>query len=147
MDEALREQNDRLAIVDVINRYGIAIDAGDWERLASCFTPDAKVSYGSGSEFHGGAEVAEFVKGATVGLTAQQHLLGNHEIAIDGDRATASTYLHATQIQREEAGGSVSVTAASTATPSCARTVAGSSRSTGCTPSGANSARSRPSVC
>ena len=102
MDEAVRAPNDRLAIIDVINGYGIAIDAADWERLADCFTPEAKVRYGNGAEFRGGAAVADFVKGATVGLTAQLHLLGNHEIALDGDRATASTYVHATQIQGEE---------------------------------------------
>ena len=66
--------------------------------------------YGSGTEFRGGAAVAEFATGATVGLTAQQHLLGNYGIALDDDRATASTYVHATQIQGEEAGGGVLVT-------------------------------------
>jgi len=29
IDEALREQNDRLAIIDVISGYGIAIDAAE----------------------------------------------------------------------------------------------------------------------
>lgn len=110
MDETLREQNDRIAITDVINRYGTTIDAGDYEGLASCFSPDAVVRYGGGREFRGGEAVAEFVKGATVELVAQQHLLGNHEIALDGDRATATTYLHATQIEGEEAGGGVIVT-------------------------------------
>ena len=110
MDETLREQNDRIAITDVINRYGTTIDAGDYEGLASCFSPDAVVRYAGGREFRGGEAVAEFVRGATVGLVAQQHLLGNHEIALDGDRATATTYLHATQIEGEEAGGGVIVT-------------------------------------
>ena len=105
MEATLREQNDRIAITNVINRYGTTIDAGDYEGLASCFTPDATVRYGRGRECRGGEEVAEFVRGATVGLVAQQHLLGNHEIALAGDRATAATYLHATQIEGEEAGG------------------------------------------
>ena len=110
MDETLREQNDRIAITDVINRYGTTIDAGDYEGLASCFSPDAVVRYGGGREFRGGEAVAEFVRGMTTGLVAQQHLLGNHEIALDGDRATATTYLHATQIEGQEAGGGVIVT-------------------------------------
>ena len=41
MEATLREQNDRIAITNVINRYGTTIDAGDYEGLASCFTPDA----------------------------------------------------------------------------------------------------------
>ncbi len=110
MAETVREQNDRIAITDVINRYGTTIDAGDYDGLAACFTPDAVVRYGGGREFRGGEAVAEFVRGMTVGLVAQQHLLGNHEIVLDGERATATTYLHATQIEGEEAGGGVIVT-------------------------------------
>ena len=110
MPDTVREQNDRIAITDVINRYGTTIDAGDYEGLAACFTPDAVVRYGGGREFRGGEAVAEFVRSMTVGLVAQQHLLGNHEIVLDGDRATATTYLHATQIEGEEAGGGVVVT-------------------------------------
>ncbi len=110
MADTVREQNDRIAITDVINRYGTTIDAGDYEGLAACFTPDAVVRYGGGREFRGGEAVAEFVRGMTVGLVAQQHLLGNHEIVLDGDRATATTYLHATQIEGEEAGGGVIAT-------------------------------------
>ena len=146
MDEAVRAPNDRLAIIDVINGYGIAIDAADWERLADCFTPEAKVRYGNGAEFRGGAAVADFVKGATVGLTAQLHLLGNHEIALDGDRATASTYVHATQIQGEEGAAGCSSRAGSTATRSCGRRTAGGSRNERCSHSGASSVRFPRSV-
>lgn len=110
MTETLREQNDRIAIVHVINRYGTTIDAGDYEGLADCFAANTVVRYGGGREFHSGGEVAEFVKGMTVDFVAQQHLLGNHEVVLDGDRATATTYLQATQIEREEAGGGILVT-------------------------------------
>ena len=110
MTDTLREQNDLIQITDVINRYGTTIDAGDYEGLAGCFTPDAVVRYGSDRDFRGGEAVAEFVKGMTVDFVAQQHLLGNHEVALDGDRATATTYLHATQVVREEAGGGLLVT-------------------------------------
>lgn len=110
MIDTLREQNDLIAITDVINRYGRTIDAGDYEGLANCFTADSITRYGGGREFRGGEAVAEFVKSMTPDFVAQQHLLGNHEIALDGDRATATTYLHATQIESEEAGGGVVVT-------------------------------------
>ncbi|MYA52476.1 MAG: nuclear transport factor 2 family protein [Dehalococcoidia bacterium] len=110
MTDTVQEQNDRIAITDVINRYGTTIDEGDYEGLANCFTPDSITRYGGGREFRGGEAVAEFVKSMTPDFVAQQHLLGNHEIVLDGDRATATTYLHATQIEREEAGGGVVVT-------------------------------------
>ncbi|MYI86659.1 MAG: nuclear transport factor 2 family protein, partial [Dehalococcoidia bacterium] len=100
MTDTVQEQNDRIAITDVINRYGTTIDEGDYEGLANCFTPDSITRSGGGREFRGGEAVAEFVKSMTPDFVAQQHLLGNHEIVLDGDRATATTYPHATQIER-----------------------------------------------
>ena len=33
---------DRLAISDVLIRYGTALDTANWELLASCFTADGR---------------------------------------------------------------------------------------------------------
>ncbi|MXZ87363.1 MAG: hypothetical protein F4Z07_00720, partial [Dehalococcoidia bacterium] len=54
MTDTVQEQNDRIAITDVINRYGTTIDEGDYEGLANCFTPDSITRYGGGREFRGG---------------------------------------------------------------------------------------------
>tara|TARA_Y100000588_G_scaffold390381_1_gene495643 strand:+ start:700 stop:1134 length:435 start_codon:yes stop_codon:yes gene_type:complete len=110
VDQEIHEQNDRLAIMGVINRYGTTIDAADYQGLADCFTTDALIQYGSHNEFRGGRDVAEFVRKRTTGLAVQQHLLGNHEILLHKDRATATTYLHATQVEQAGAGGRVIVT-------------------------------------
>ena len=108
MDETLREQNDRIAITDVINRYGTTIDAGDYEGLASCFSPDAVVRYGGGREFRGGEAVAEFVKGATVELVAQQHLLCSgttrSRSMATGPRPRPTSMRHRSRGKRREAG-------------------------------------------
>ena len=39
------EISDRLEIADVLTRYTRAIDAGEWDRLDTVFTPDADIDY------------------------------------------------------------------------------------------------------
>jgi ketosteroid isomerase-like protein len=92
---------DRLAIIDVVNRYGAAIDARDWQRLRTCFAEQAVVNFGE-RRLEGPEAIARFVEEATVGVRWQQHLLGSHDIAVDGDAATASTQLIATQVSGDD---------------------------------------------
>lgn len=87
---------DILAIMDVVNRYGVAIDTKDHALLATCFTPDAVVKYGSRTV--AGADVAAFVQGATVGRQAMQHLLGSHQVKVNGDTATCLCHLNSTHV-------------------------------------------------
>ncbi|MCC6383094.1 MAG: nuclear transport factor 2 family protein [Dehalococcoidia bacterium] len=102
MDTA-RALADRLAVMDVLTRYGTSIDRADWERLKSCFASDARVHYGS-RLCKGPDEVADFIRGATTGWAFQQHLLGSFEVTLDGDSATSSCYLIATQVAKETPG-------------------------------------------
>jgi hypothetical protein len=41
----LQEISDRLEIQDVLTRYTRAVDEGDWDRLDTVFTPDARIDY------------------------------------------------------------------------------------------------------
>jgi hypothetical protein len=41
----LHELSDRAEINDVLIRYTRAIDTGDWDRLDTVFTPDARIDY------------------------------------------------------------------------------------------------------
>jgi ketosteroid isomerase-like protein len=100
MQERLERAAAYVEIVDVINRYGAAIDAGDWKRLRSCFTPDAKLTLGT-NLLVGPDAIAEYIAGAVVDRAWQQHLLGSHQVAVDGDRATATCSLYATQFPKD----------------------------------------------
>ncbi len=89
-----------LAIIDVLNRYGAAIDAGDWERLRSCFTTDATLVFPT-RVIVGADAIVAHVAQATAWVAWQQHLLGSHQITLDGDRARATCALYATQVPRD----------------------------------------------
>jgi len=89
---SLTELADRLAISDVLVRYGTAMDTRSWSLLDECFTPDAVLDYDTSGVFHG---VAEFVEHADAGLRrikSTQHYVVNHVVTLDGDHATATSY-------------------------------------------------------
>src|SRR5688500_9604058 len=90
----------RQAILDVINRYFIAIDHRDWDVLRTCFAPDVTGIY-EGVEVAGGIDrLMEFFEGRSafgfpleiVDLQLSMHVIGTHAARVDGDRAFAETY-------------------------------------------------------
>jgi 3-phenylpropionate/cinnamic acid dioxygenase small subunit len=88
----VREDHDE--IVDVLIRYATAIDRRDWSLFRSCFTAYCTSDYGFGtwSDLDGLTNfMAEFH--APLGLT--MHRITNPVTDVDGDTASARSYLHA----------------------------------------------------
>lgn len=90
---APEEVADRLAIMDVLNRYARGIDRCDLAVLKSVWWDDALVDYGTGDAPALGW--SEAVLPALAAMRRTQHFLGNMLIDIDGDTATAETYCRA----------------------------------------------------
>ena len=81
--------SDRHAIVAVLNLYATCLDARDWAGLGEVFTTDATAEYAVHLE--GRSTIVETIRGFLGGCGPSQHLLGNHDIRIDGDHAEAVT--------------------------------------------------------
>ena len=106
MDPKLRELLDKQAITELLNRYGSALDDHDWERLRSCFTPDAVADYDPNAPNFEGYEAIEGLCRSMLGpLDASQHLIGNHEIEVDGDTARSRCYIRAQHVLSSCEGG------------------------------------------
>lgn len=80
---------DRHAVIDVLNNYATCLDSRDWDGLDDVFHDDAVGEYGSVLE--GRSAIVSSIRGFLDGCGASQHLLGNHQIHIDGDRAQCTT--------------------------------------------------------
>ena len=93
-----KEIKARTLIIDVVDRYARSIDMKDYDRLETCFTPSCEVVYGGATALENPAAVTEFCSGILSQYTSTQHLLGNYEISIEGNTATASTYMCATHV-------------------------------------------------
>jgi SnoaL-like domain len=101
---------DRLGIVDVAVAYCEALDRRRFDDLHDVFLPDARVDYGT-SVCEGVEAVIDKVRTSIAHLDVTQHLVANHRVALDGDAATHSCYLHAQHVRKGTPGGELYVIA------------------------------------
>ena len=87
--------DDRAAIIAVLNRYADACDARDWGLFERVFTPQATGDYGPGHQRADRAAIIASIQSNLGGCGPTQHLLGNHDIDIEGDRATSACRIRA----------------------------------------------------
>jgi ketosteroid isomerase-like protein len=96
---------DERDIVAVVHRYCRALDTKDWPLLASVFLPDATADLSTPGELVGLDAIVARIRTALEHLDDSQHLVGNHEVSVDGDIATHRCYLQAQHVRRAATGG------------------------------------------
>lgn len=89
---------DRQAIVDLTHAYSYAIDDKRYQDLRAVFTADARTDYGT-IECNGIDEIIAKVEGSTSHMDATMHVVTNHRVALQGDRAAAVCYLQAQHVK------------------------------------------------
>ena len=87
--------SDRDEIVDLTIRYATAIDSQRYELLSTVFTTDADLDYGEVGHWTSAAEITEFMDLAHRGAANTMHRMSNQVVTVDGDAATARTYVDA----------------------------------------------------
>jgi hypothetical protein len=108
-DSTTTETEDRLAILDLIGRLALLLDARDWDALEELFTNPV---YSDRTSLWGGEpetqSPAEFVGGwryALANLDAVHHLITGHVISLDGDQATCAANMQGTHVFANASGG------------------------------------------
>ena len=91
---ALSAQDDR-AISALLVSYGCAIDRRDWEKLRGCFSDDCECDYGSFGKWTGPGAITTYMRQAHADIGATLHRISNIEIAIEGGKAQARSYVDA----------------------------------------------------
>lgn len=86
-------------------RYCRALDTKDWALLDDVFVADATAELGTSTTLVGIEAIRARITGALAHLDDSQHLVGNHEIAVDGDTATHRCYLQAQHVRSAASGG------------------------------------------
>ena len=86
---------DREDITEVLIRYATGIDRRDWPLFRTVFTADCVLDYGEIGTWNGVDAVTEFMDQTHAMAGHTMHRLTNHAVAIDGDIATARTYVDA----------------------------------------------------
>ncbi|GAC1654155.1 MAG: nuclear transport factor 2 family protein [Mycobacterium sp.] len=86
---------DKEQIAEVLTRYATGIDFKDWALLRTCWTEDVDVDYGDVGRHCGADAITDLMEQLHDGMGPTYHRLTNVAIAVDGDRATARSYVHA----------------------------------------------------
>lgn len=89
---------DEAEVGRVLTRYTAALDAKDWDLLASCFAP-SPVYVHPGGRLEGLPAVVARCAAALDPLDATQHLLLNVVVDVDGDTARASSSFSAQHVR------------------------------------------------
>lgn len=98
----MADPTDRLDLIELIHRYAAIIDLKQYGDVPRVFCADAVANYESmrayvGDDFEprGAADIRRWLEQYT-GARVSMHLMHNHVVDIDGDRATMRVYMHNT---------------------------------------------------
>ncbi len=86
---------DKEQIAEVLIRYASGIDSKDWPLFRSCWTDEIVVDYQQLGRFTSADALTEVMTRLHENMGPTYHRLSNFVIAVDGDRATARSYVHA----------------------------------------------------
>lgn len=89
----MTERDDRQDICELLVRYATGIDRRDWPLFRTVFTADCELDYGEIGSWTGVDAVAGFMERVHALAGHTLHRLTNHAITVDGDKATARTYI------------------------------------------------------
>jgi ketosteroid isomerase-like protein len=89
LEARIQAIEDRQAIEDIIVRYALAVDGGDLDLVASCFTDDAQASFAGVPAGPGGPAIASFLQSlmGTGERPVTLHRFTNVTVDLDGDEA------------------------------------------------------------
>ena len=108
LETQVRILMDRAEISDVICNYARGVDTRDWPLFRSCFADEIEADFRSLGDmglFKGSADKwVELARGLIENLDATQHLMGNIQAEVDGDRAVARCYVQAQHVRAGELG-------------------------------------------
>jgi hypothetical protein len=91
----LRVDDDKARIAEVLIRYATGIDFKNWPLFRACWADEIDVDYGDLGRFTSADEFTALMTQIHDGMGQTYHRISNLVIDVDGDRATARSYVHA----------------------------------------------------
>ena len=110
-DSTTTETEDRLAILELIGRLALLLDARDWDTLEGLFADpvyyDRTSLFGGEPQTLSPSELVEGYRQALGNLDAVHHLITCHVINLDGDQATCAANMQGTHVLANTSGGPI----------------------------------------
>jgi 3-phenylpropionate/cinnamic acid dioxygenase small subunit len=82
-------------LVEFLTRHAYALDAEDYDALSVMYAPSAQGSFQGHGPVDGYQAMEDIYRNSGRNLDAQQHILSNFLVELDGDSAETSAYFHA----------------------------------------------------
>jgi hypothetical protein len=98
------DETDVAAVMAAQNAYAVAIDTHDWPGLRSCFSDDASIGFGRPLRIGSLDDFMTWAPEFHEQLGPTLHQNSTHRVKLEGDRATASCYLHAVLVDADGRG-------------------------------------------
>ncbi|KAJ3444172.1 hypothetical protein M0813_14353 [Anaeramoeba flamelloides] len=106
MEAKIQQLLDEREIINVVNTMATSYDQGEWDRMRSCLPENFTLDVTS---FVGGEvlelkpdKLIEMWSAVRSNLDNVQHMLTNHKVTIDGDKADIFCYIQSTQWLKTE---------------------------------------------
>src|SRR3954453_9112345 len=99
-------QHDRSDIIEVLNLYGFALDARQWDLFDDVFTPDVHAEFGPAGT--GWTDLEAIKQGFAAfhsTLDSHQHTLMGHLVRVDGEQAHAFSWGNWLLVREAAPGG------------------------------------------
>lgn len=90
----MSEAEDIALIVNLINAYAVAVDTDNIDLFDRIFTEDAVVGFGPGVEWTDRAALKAAFEVIHAPFAGTQHFTTNHHVVVNGDSASAYSYVH-----------------------------------------------------
>lgn len=100
-------EHDKAAIIEVLNLYGFALDAHQWDLFDLIFSEDIMADFGpAGARWSGLADFKRSFAEFHDTLDNHQHTMMGHLVHVDGDKAYAFSYGNWLLVREGVKGGS-----------------------------------------
>jgi hypothetical protein len=86
---------DEADIAEVLVRYATGIDRRDWALFRTCWTDDVVADYVGVDRWTSADDITAFMEASHAEMGHTMHQLSNLAITVDGDTATARSYVDA----------------------------------------------------
>jgi 3-phenylpropionate/cinnamic acid dioxygenase small subunit len=96
------DRSDREQISDVLIRYATGIDTKNWPLFRSCFTDDVCADYGDIGAWNTIDGITEYMTVTHQDMPDTLHMITNIAIELDGDHASAVSYVHAVLVVSDD---------------------------------------------
>ena len=109
-DSFINSLAERLAIIELLNRFGMAIDLRDWDSFRSLFAEEVEFDYSSIGEVAGTLHPDEITNTARQdlgGFQTTQHVITNHQVQLSDDNATCCAHVRAMHFLSNDKGESM----------------------------------------